>query len=240
VLCHFSLPIALRRSHYSERSDQTIAIQIIRVTMTMTMMTAFDVPSYLEELSNTIQKLPLPAIDRLVRVFLEAYDNGRTIFLFGNGGSAALASHMACDLGKGTAPAAGKRLHAVALTDNVALITAWANDTRYEDIFAEQLENLLHPGDVAFAISASGNSPNMLAALSFARQAGATTAGITGFQGGKMKPLCDVCVVVPSDNMQIIEDLHLSVAHAVFRVVRHEIQESNETGAAMALTIPVP
>jgi D-sedoheptulose 7-phosphate isomerase len=199
-------------------------------------MNEFDVPSYLEELSATIQKLPLPAIDRLVRVFFEAYERGRTIFLFGNGGSAALASHMACDLGKGTAPAAGKRLRAVALTDNVALITAWANDARYEDIFAEQLENLLHPGDVACAISASGNSPNILAALSFARRAGAATAGITGFQGGKMKSFCDVCVVVPSDNMQIIEDLHVSISHAVFRVLRHEIQRANPACAAMAGT----
>jgi D-sedoheptulose 7-phosphate isomerase len=201
-------------------------------------MIAFDVPAYLEELSTTIQKLPLPAIEHLVRVFLEAYENRRTIFLFGNGGSAALASHMTCDLGKGTIPVLGKRLRAVALTDNVALITAWANDTRYENIFAEQLENLLQPGDVAFAISASGNSPNILAALSFARQAGAITAGITGFEGGKMKSLCDVCVVVPSDNMQIVEDLHLSIAHSVFRALRHEIQATNH--AALALIADVP
>lgn len=208
--------------------------------MTTTTTTAFDVPSYLGELSDTIQNLPLQAIDSLVRVFLEAYDRGRTIFLFGNGGSASLASHMSCDLGKGTAPASGKRLRAVALTDNAALITAWANDTRYEKIFAEQLENLLQPGDVAFAISASGNSPNILAALGFARQAGAITAGITGFEGGKMKPLCDVCVVVPSANMQIVEDLHLSIAHSVFRVLLHEIQETNRRSAAPTVHRPVP
>jgi D-sedoheptulose 7-phosphate isomerase len=204
----------------------------------MTTMIGFDVPSYLEEVSTTIQKLPLPAIDNLVRVFFEAYENRRTIFLFGNGGSAALASHMACDFGKGTAPPTGKRLRTVALTDNVALITAWANDTQYENIFAEQLENLLRPGDVALAISASGNSPNILVALGFARRAGAITAGITGFEGGKMKLLCDVCVVVPSDNMQIIEDLHLSIAHSVFRVLRHEIQATNH--AALPLTGDVP
>jgi D-sedoheptulose 7-phosphate isomerase len=191
------------------------------------MMNACDIPSYLEELSATIEKLPLPAIESLIHVFLRAYDRGRTIYLFGNGGSATLASHMTCDLGKGTAPPAGRRLRAVALTDNVALITAWANDARYEDIFAEQLENLLEPGDVACAISGSGNSPNIVAALSFARRAGAITAGITGFEGGKMKPLCDVCVVVPSDNMQIIEDLHLSISHAMFRVLRHQIHEMN-------------
>jgi D-sedoheptulose 7-phosphate isomerase len=203
------------------------------------MTNAFEIPSYLEELAVTIHQLPLPAIDRLVHAFLQAYDRDRTIFLFGNGGSAALASHMACDLGKGTAPPTGKRLRAVALTDNVALITAWANDTRYEDIFAEQLQNLLQPGDVAFAISASGNSPNILAALRFARQASAVTAGITGFQGGQMKSLCDVCVVVPSDNMQIIEDLHLSIAHSVFRVLRHEIQQMDRAGHALSVTQPV-
>src|SRR5258708_25271017 len=199
------------------------------------MTTAFDTHSYLEELSATIRQLPLPAIDSLVRTLLQAYDSGRTIFLFGNGGSASLASHMTCDLGKGTIPAAGKRLRAVALTDNVALITAWANDTRYERIFAEQLENLLHPGDVAFAISASGNSPNILAALSFARQAGAVTAGITGVQGGQMNALCHAVVVVPSADMQIIEDLHVSIAHSVFRVLRHQIQMANHTAPSLSI-----
>ncbi|MGO9441557.1 MAG: SIS domain-containing protein, partial [Terriglobales bacterium] len=118
-------------------------------------------------------------------------------------------------------------------------ITAWANDSRYEDIFAEQLENLLTPGDLACAISASGNSPNILAALRRARQAGAVTAGITGFQGGKMKSLCDVCVVVPSENMQIIEDLHLAIAHSVFRVLRHEIQQRSRACVGVVLTAPV-
>jgi D-sedoheptulose 7-phosphate isomerase len=198
-----------------------------------------DVASYLEELSATIKKLPLAPIDDLVQIFLQAYRRGSTIFLFGNGGSASLASHMGCDLGKGTAPASGKRLRAIALTDNAALITAWANDTRYENIFAEQLQNLMQPGDVAFAISGSGNSPNILAALECARRAGTITAGITGFEGGKMKPLCDACVVVPSANMQIIEDLHLSIAHSVFRALCHEIEVLNRAGAASA-TRPVP
>jgi D-sedoheptulose 7-phosphate isomerase len=212
-------------------------------TMTTT-IAAVDVASYLKELSTTIQRLPLPSIDHLVHEFLRAYDGGRTIFLFGNGGSASLASHMACDLGKGTAPPKGKRLRALALTDNLALITAWANDTHYENVFVEQLENLLQPGDVACAISASGNSPNVLAALSFARRAGARTAGVTGFEGGRMKSLCDVCVVVSSGNMQIIEDLHVAIAHAVFRVLRHEIQEKqihgkNDAGGAGRSANPI-
>jgi D-sedoheptulose 7-phosphate isomerase len=199
------------------------------------MATAFTIPSYMQELSSTIQQLPLPRLDDLVRVFLDAYEQDRTAFLFGNGGSASLASHMACDFGKGTAPASGRRLRAVALTDNPALITAWANDACYENIFAEQLQTLMRPGDVAFAISGSGNSPNVLAALKLARQIGASTAGITGYKGGKMKALCDVCAVVPSDNMQIIEDLHLAIAHSVFRVVRYEIEKLNSAvGKTMA------
>jgi D-sedoheptulose 7-phosphate isomerase len=200
--------------------------------------TAFDIPSYLEELTATIGKLPVPDLNRIVALLFEAYCEGRTVFLFGNGGSASLASHMACDLGKGTAPASGKRLRAIALTDSVALITAWANDTRYEKIFAEQLESLLQPGDLAFAISASGNSPNILAALDCARRRGAATAGIAGFTGGKMKALCDVCAVVPSDNMQIIEDLHLSIAHSVFRMLLHEIHRLNQNGRSVELPCP--
>ncbi len=192
----------------------------------ITVINEFGISSYLQELSATIEKLPLPGLNRLVRVFLDAYERGRTVFLFGNGGSASLASHMACDFGKGTAPSSGRRLRAVALTDNAALITAWANDTAYENIFAEQLETLLQPGDLAFAVSGSGNSPNILAGLNFARRTGAFTAGIAGFQGGKMQALCDVCVIVPSENMQIVEDLHVAIAHSVFRAVRQEIQQT--------------
>lgn len=191
------------------------------------MTTPSSIPSYFDELASAIPNLPLRELDDLLRLFVRTYETGHAVFLFGNGGSAALASHMACDLGKGTAPGCGKRLRVVALTDNAALLTAWANDTSYENIFAEQLANLLEPGDLAFAISGSGNSPNVIAALEFARGAGAATAGITGFQGGKMKPLCDLCIVVPSENMQIIEDLHLSMAHALFRALRYEIQQRN-------------
>jgi D-sedoheptulose 7-phosphate isomerase len=164
-------------------------------------------------------------MERTKAVLLRAYEQQRTIFLFGNGGSAALASHFACDLAKGTVNGSPKRFRVMALTDNVPLITAWANDAKYEDIFAEQLANFARPGDVAFAISASGNSPNVLKALRVAKQAGSITAGLTGFSGGRMLALCDACVVVACDNMQIIEDLHLCVAHSLFTCVRTAILE---------------
>jgi D-sedoheptulose 7-phosphate isomerase len=163
---------------------------------------------------------------------MRAYESGRTVFLFGNGGSAALASHFACDLGKGTINGAGQRFRVLALTDNVPLITAWANDAQYEDVFAEQLVNFVRPDDIALAISGSGNSPNVLKALKAARDASAFTIGLTGFQGGCMRDLCDLCMIVPSDNMQIIEDLHLSVTHAIFTILRSKICE--RTAAAVA------
>lgn len=174
-----------------------------------------------------VANLPYEKIDRVINDLMFAYDRGKHIFIFGNGGSAALASHFACDLGKGTIVSSNgqKRFRVMALTDNVPLMTAWANDSCYEQIFAEQLRNFLTPGDVAFAISGSGNSPNILRGLEVARSHGARTIGLTGFEGGKMKSLCDVCVILPSDNMQIIEDFHLSVTHAIFSVIRHRVSK---------------
>ncbi len=185
------------------------------------MLTALN--SYFDDVVQTIGKMPIATIEAIVTALMEAYESSRMIYLFGNGGSAALASHFACDLGKGASNGSSKRFQALAFTDNVPMMTAWANDARYEDIFAEQLMNFVRPNDVTFAISGSGKSPNVLKALKVAREAGAFTIGLTGFQGGDMKDLCDLCLTVPSDNMQIIEDLHLSVTHAVFTALRAKI-----------------
>jgi len=187
---------------------------------------------YFGDMVDAITRLPLSTIERIVEVLMRAYEGRRMIYLFGNGGSAALASHFACDLGKGAANGSLKRFQVLAFTDNVPLMTAWANDARFEDIFAEQLSNFVRPDDVAFAISCSGRSPNVLKALKVAREAGAFTIGLSGFQGGDMKNLCDLCLVVPSDNMQIIEDLHLSVTHAIFTALRAKICENNNEAAA--------
>jgi D-sedoheptulose 7-phosphate isomerase len=181
--------------------------------------------SYFRMVSSTATRLPYDAIDQVAEILLHTYLSGGDVYVFGNGGSAALASHIACDLGKGTANGSTKRFRITSLTDNVPLITAWANDTSYEEIFSQQLENYINPGDVAFAISGSGNSPNVLHALRTARRLDAITIGIGGFEGGCMKELCDLCVVVPSDNMQIIEDLHVCIAHALFTCIRSKLQE---------------
>jgi D-sedoheptulose 7-phosphate isomerase len=196
-------------------------------------MEILDAKQYFEELQRVMVSLPKDGIDQIADTLVRAYDAGRTVYLCGNGGSAALASHFACDLGKGTAYCnGGKRLRALSLTDNLPTLTAWANDSSYEDVFSEQLRNFVQPGDVTLAISGSGNSKNVLNALQVAREAGAKTVGISGFQGGQMKSLCDICVVVPSNNMQIIEDLHLAMAHSIFRIVYSRISRGTMTAAS--------
>lgn len=189
------------------------------------MSTKLNCRAYFEQLSRTISTLPLEQVEKVAAVLMNAYEKQRTVFTFGNGGSAALASHFACDLAKGTVHGASPRFRVMALTDNIPLMTAWANDSHYENIFSEQLANFAEAGDVAFAVSASGNSPNVIKALTVARRAGCVTAGLTGFQGGRMLALCDACIVVPCDNMQIIEDLHMCVAHSLFTCVRASVQE---------------
>jgi D-sedoheptulose 7-phosphate isomerase len=191
---------------------------------------------YRQELKGLLDGLPLEKMAQLCDILHEAYRADRALFLFGNGGSAALASHMACDLGKGTHPlpknsgnvSPARRFRVLSLTDNVPLITAWSNDLSYEDIFAEQLANFIQPRDVAFGISGSGNSPNILKALKLARQKQAITVGFSG-EGGKMIKLLDCAVVVPSRHMQLIEDAHLIMAHMVFLNLKERIARSEAT-----------
>jgi D-sedoheptulose 7-phosphate isomerase len=191
---------------------------------------------YFEMYQQVVANLPYEEIDQVIAELMHAYENGKNIFTFGNGGSASLASHFACDLGKGTVVSENgqERFRVMALTDNIPLMTAWANDSCYDQIFSEQLRNFVRPGDVVFAISGSGNSPNVLRGLECARSHDARTIGITGFDGGKMKSLCNLCVVLPSNNMQIIEDFHLSMTHAIFSVIRHRVSERLQSDQAVS------
>jgi D-sedoheptulose 7-phosphate isomerase len=181
--------------------------------------------SYFRGLGQVLERTDSLVVDQIADAIWHTYERARTVYLFGNGACAALASHFACDLGKGTIVGNHRRLRAVALTDNAPLMTAWANDSHYDEVFAEQLRNLVAEGDLVLAISASGNSPNVLRALDVARAAGARIVGLTGYQGGRLRGCCDLCLVVPSDNMQHIEDVHLSAAHAIYTTLRHRMMQ---------------
>src|SRR5215207_8522054 len=142
-------------------------------------------------------------------------DRDAQVFVVGNGGSAATASHFAVDLGKGASLDAERRFRVLSLTDNVPWITALGNDLSYEDVFVEQLKNFARPGDLLLAISGSGNSENVLRAVRYANSIGCRTIGLAGFAGGKLREQAQECLVVNSDHMGRIEDGHFIVQHLI-------------------------
>ena len=178
---------------------------------------------YLDEVAKTLEHmekdLPFKA-EEIVSALVKARDLGRRVYICGNGGSASTASHMASDLNKGSNRKDARRFKAVALTDNIPAMLAWANDSSYDDIFVEQLKNHLEKGDVVVGISGSGNSSNVLKALHYANDEGALTIGLTGFDGGKMAQLAKICYVVPNQTMQQIEDIHLLIEHMLSLILR--------------------
>ncbi|MCI4350535.1 MAG: SIS domain-containing protein [Thermoplasmata archaeon] len=169
-------------------------------------------------------------IGRIVPVLLAARAAGRTIYFFGNGGSASTASHFVVDIGKATIRGDGRRFKCVALVDNVESVTAWANDAEYAKVFSEQLKTLAQMGDVAVGISGSGNSPNVLRAVEMARSMGLSTIGLSGLGGGKLKEMVDISIVVPSNSMQHTEDVHLLICHLLTAYLRDEAPQARATG----------
>jgi D-sedoheptulose 7-phosphate isomerase len=181
------------------------------------------VQQYVEETRKTLEApYLLEGMRKMVPMLLEAREKGRTIYFFGNGGSASTASHFVCDIGKGTNQAGGKRLKCHALNDSVTNTTAWANDADYSKVFSEPLATLGEPGDVVVAISGSGNSPNVLKAVEVAKARGMRTIGLTGIGGGKLKDMVDLAIVVPSNSMQHTEDVHLIINHLLTAFLRDE------------------
>ena len=141
----------------------------------------------------------------------------------GNGGSAATASHFCNDLSQTVQVEGKKGFRAIPLTDNVSLMTAWGNDMGHESIFSGQLNNLLNQGDIVIGISGGGNSPNILKAMLLSEERSAMRIGFTGFQGGEMKSLVEECIIVPSDNHQFIEDVHMVLVHLIVSVLKERI-----------------
>jgi D-sedoheptulose 7-phosphate isomerase len=170
---------------------------------------------YLTEVAATLATMPREPLDAIAQALWETYARDATIIVCGNGGSAASASHFACDLAKWTICADRRRVRAVALTDNVPLMSAWSNDAHYERVFIEQLITHYRPGDTLVAISGSGNSPNVLHAVDWANRQGATTIGMAGFDGGKLARLARIALVVPNHSMPQVEDAHMALCHAL-------------------------
>lgn len=190
------------------------------------------VEAYLVQLAEIMGDMPRDQIWEVIHVLMGAWRRGSRVFLLGNGGSAATASHMANDLNKLTIVPGLPRLKAIALTDNVPLITAWANDTAYENIFAEQMLNFLDSDDVVIGISASGNSANVLKAIQLAREHGAITIGFTGRDGGRLGRLVDHCILVPSDYILHQEDAHMILDHLISSILRQCMMAEAEKARA--------
>lgn len=173
------------------------------------------VNEYLHHLSTALAGVDLDAVHAWGERLSRARAEGATIFVCGNGGSAATASHFSTDLGKGASFGRGTRFRVISLTDSIPTISAYANDVGYEVVFAEQLRNLGQADDVLVTISGSGSSPNIVAVIRVAREIGMSVVSLTGFQGGLSGPLADIHVNVPSDHMGRIEDVHMTLCHAV-------------------------
>ncbi len=179
--------------------------------------------------------MPLSRIVEATRILHEARLNQRQIFILGNGGSASTAEHFVCDLAKNTKKDGWPHFRAIGLTDNMAVFSAYANDEGYENVFVEALANLVQSSDVVIGISTSGNSPNILKAIEFAKRVGATTIGFTGLDGGRLGKWVDLNIHVPSDCIEQVEDVHLMLEHMIITTLRQIADQAITTEEAIPL-----
>jgi D-sedoheptulose 7-phosphate isomerase len=184
------------------------------------------ISNYLAGVQRLIAQVPEERIERLADRLEETWQEGRRVLLMGNGGSSATASHIVNDLQKCIYLDSGKPLRALCLSDNTPLVLAWGNDTEFANIFEPQIECWAEPGDLVIGISGSGNSPNVLRAIEAANRRGARTFGLAGFQGGRLAQTAQECIVIESDSMQQIEDLHMILLHAVFVTLRERTKRA--------------
>ena len=177
------------------------------------------VKDYISQEQSVLSKLDIPEISIAIDVLLKAIQNGKSIYCFGNGGSASTASHFANDFNKILNATVGNKFNFICLNDNIATIMAIANDISYDDVFKFQLKDKLKPDDVIIALSGSGESINVIKAVSYAKKQNAIVIGLTGFDGGLLNQLADVHLHVPIDNMQITEDIHLMFNHLLISIL---------------------
>ncbi|HZD10283.1 MAG TPA: SIS domain-containing protein [Candidatus Binatia bacterium] len=182
--------------------------------------------SYISGLQETLNNLDREAIAHAVALLQEARLNRRQVFIMGNGGSASTASHFVCDLAKNTRAAGCPDFRVLGLADNMALLSAYANDEGYENVFARQLASFVQPGDLVIAISTSGNSRNVLEAVDLANRLGAVTIGFTGFDGGWLASRVTLDLRVPSHVIEHVEDIHLMLEHLICQNLRQQAQKA--------------
>ncbi len=177
---------------------------------------------YLDKDIETFKKLDLEEINCAMTAIHSAWNQGATIFVMGNGGSAATASHMVCDFNKGISLCTGKKFKLICLNDNIPIITAIANDISYDKVFEIQLKDVVTKDDLVLAISGSGNSKNIINGVTYAKSVGAKVVGMTGYQGGKLRKLADYHLHAPVNDMQITEDFHMIFVHMMMRLFSSE------------------
>jgi len=179
----------------------------------------FTLKNYVEEHAAVFRSMDLSAMEAAIDIVVATINADKKIITCGNGGSASTASHYITDWNKMYNLATGRKFRGISLTDNVGLITAFGNDTHYDEVFSGQIAALMDEGDLLVAVSGSGNSPNIIRAISEARNSGGNVLGILGYDGGKAMPLCDEVFHTPSWDMQICEDIHLSFGHLVMKTI---------------------
>ncbi len=172
---------------------------------------------YLDQLKELLDIFPHDRFKEIADILIFAYNSEKNIFIMGNGGSGSTASHFACDINKGCCCDFDKKFKVICLNDNIPTMLAYANDLSYSKVFVEQLKNFLQPDDVVIGISGSGNSENVLHAVSYAKEKGAVTIGLTGFDGGRLAQIADVPLVAAIHDMQKVEDIHMIVVHMLMQ-----------------------
>ena len=183
--------------------------------------------SYLNLVQETITKFDHVQLDKAVEAFMRVHREGKTIYVMGNGGSAATATHIAGDMVKGASFGLEKRFRVMSLSDNMTAIMAIANDVSYDDIFVEQLKNFIQPGDLVLGISGSGNSKNVVKSLELAKSKGVQTIAFCGYKGGKISELADIVIHAKVMDMEVAEDLHMIAFHTIKKEVMRRLMGEN-------------
>jgi D-sedoheptulose 7-phosphate isomerase len=195
------------------------------------------IQNYIATLQQTIDQLPRQSIADVIGVLQRARMQGNQVFIMGNGGSASTATHFVCDLAKNTRRDGLPHFRAIGLTDNMAIFSAYANDEGYENVFSNQLANLIKPNDVVIGISASGNSMNVLNAMEEAQKHGVTTIAFTGFDGGRLGQMVNINIHVKSNIIEHVEDIHLMLEHMIVKAIKDQAKAEADITTAIA---PLP